>query len=293
MVVAATQLEAELVDDAHARVVVCGIGPVEAAAATSRALVDEQPDAILQIGIAGAQTLPHGSLAIGSESVYCDVLDPAARMPRVERLEPAPQLLAAARRALPDAHVPPSATATAGTSATPSRRWAQPCRRSLQGSPMPELPAALPPGERNLGQFIAETIRTYGHDFWRLLPLGLPLAIADQLSIHRTAAEQLVVYWGLLPLFVAAYLWACRRIVDGTPTRVATAVAVLIWLPFPALRSIYILPGLAWLAFIGLAVPAAMLEPLRFRAALVRGRELGTADFGHALGSLAALVLVV
>ncbi|HZP73861.1 MAG TPA: hypothetical protein VFA97_10850 [Gaiellaceae bacterium] len=110
MVVAATQLEAELVDDAHARVVVCGIGPVEAAAATSRALVDEQPDAILQIGIAGAQTLPHGSLAIGSESVYCDVLDPAARLPRVERLEPAPQLLAAARRALPDAHVLPIAT---------------------------------------------------------------------------------------------------------------------------------------------------------------------------------------
>src|SRR5581483_10858725 len=80
---------------------------------------------------------------------------------------------------------------------------------------------------------------------------------------------------------------------DGTPTRVATAVAVLIWLPFPALRSIYILPGLAWLAFIGLAVPAAMLEPLRFRAALIRGRELGTADYAHALGSLAALVLVV
>jgi hypothetical protein len=70
-------------------------------------------------------------------------------------------------------------------------------------------------------------------------------------------------------------------------------VAVLVWLPFPALRSVYILPGLAWLAFIGLAVPAAMVERLRFRHALVRGRVLGTADYVHALGALAALVVVV
>ena len=36
-----------------------------------------------------------------------------------------------------------------------------------------------------------------------------------------------------------------------------------------------------------------MVERLGFRAALERGRRLGTADFVHALGSLAALVLVV
>lgn len=110
MVVAATQFEADLVDDVRARVVVSGVGPVEAALATARALAAERPAAVLQIGIAGAQTLPHGSLAIGSESVYCDVLDPEARIPRVERLEPAAHLLAAARRALPAAHVLPIAT---------------------------------------------------------------------------------------------------------------------------------------------------------------------------------------
>jgi futalosine hydrolase len=110
MVVAATQLEADLVDDAQVRVVVCGIGPVEAALATADALAASRPAAVLQIGIAGAQTLPHGSLAIGSESVYCDVLDAEARIPRVERIAPAPHLLEAARRALPDAHVLPIAT---------------------------------------------------------------------------------------------------------------------------------------------------------------------------------------
>jgi futalosine hydrolase len=110
LVVAATELEAALVDGAPVRVAVCGIGPVEAALTTARALEDEQPEAILQIGIAGARTLPHAALAIGSESVYCDVLDPQARIPRVERVSPDAALLAAARRALPDAHVLPIAT---------------------------------------------------------------------------------------------------------------------------------------------------------------------------------------
>ena len=110
LVVAATELEAALVDRNAARVAVCGIGPVEAAVATARELAGDRPDAVLQVGIAGARSLPHGSLVLGSESVYCDVLDPAARLPRVERVEPDPGLLAGARRALPDAHVLPIGT---------------------------------------------------------------------------------------------------------------------------------------------------------------------------------------
>jgi futalosine hydrolase len=110
LVVAATDLEADLVDGARTRVLVCGVGPVEAALATARALDEEPASAIVQIGIAGAQTLPHASLAIGSEAVYCDVLDPLARIPRVERATPDEGLLAAARRALPDAHVLPIGT---------------------------------------------------------------------------------------------------------------------------------------------------------------------------------------
>jgi nucleoside phosphorylase len=83
---------------------------VEAALATERALAGSRPSALLQIGIAGAQTLPHASVVIGSESVYADVIDPQARMPRVERVEPDPSLVAAAQRALPDALVLPIAT---------------------------------------------------------------------------------------------------------------------------------------------------------------------------------------
>ncbi len=110
LVVAATAFEAELVDDRRATVAVCGIGPVEAALATASAIAAHRPHAVLQIGIAGAQTLAPGSLALGSESVYCDTVDPSARSPRIERLEPDGRLLERARRVLPEAHVLPIGT---------------------------------------------------------------------------------------------------------------------------------------------------------------------------------------
>jgi hypothetical protein len=103
----------------------------------------------------------------------------------------------------------------------------------------------------------------------------------------------MLVFLLVLPLFVAGYVYACTLVLKTEVTVVAVVVATVIWLPFPVLRSLYILPGLAWLAFIGLAVPAAMVEHHAFRAALERGRQLGTADYVHALGSLAALVIVV
>ena len=110
LVVAATTFEAELVEDGRAAVAVCGIGPVEAALATASAIAAHRPRAVLQIGIAGAQTLDPGSLALGSESVYCDVVDPSAGIPRVERLPADAGLLERARLVLPDAHVLPIGT---------------------------------------------------------------------------------------------------------------------------------------------------------------------------------------
>jgi hypothetical protein len=158
---------------------------------------------------------------------------------------------------------------------------------------VPELPPPLPPGDRTVGQLVAETIRTYGHQFWRVLPLGLPLVVADQLSVRQAGTVQMLVFWAVAPLFVAADVWACRLVLGAPVGRTAVLVALLVYLPFPALRALFILPGIAWFAFIGLAVPAAMVEGRTFRDALARGRELGVADYVHALGSLAALVVVV
>jgi hypothetical protein len=158
---------------------------------------------------------------------------------------------------------------------------------------VPELPPPLPPGERTVGQLVAETIRAYGERFWQVLPLGLPVVVVDQLSVRQPPGVQMLVYWGATPLFVAAYVWACRLVLGARPNRTAILLAVVLYLPFPALRALFILPGIAWFALIGLAVPAAMVEGVTFREALVRGRQLGLADYVHALGSLAALVLVV
>ena len=108
LVVAAT--ERELAAVAGADTLCCGIGPVESALQTARALAARRPDAVLHIGIAGARGIEPPSLVLGSESVYCDVLDPAFTMPRVERVRPDARLLAAARGALPEALVLPIAT---------------------------------------------------------------------------------------------------------------------------------------------------------------------------------------
>src|ERR671933_1562040 len=102
LVVAAT--EAELAGAAGAETLVCGIGPVEAAAVTARALVERRPDALLHVGIAGATGIEPPALVIGSEARYCDISgDLAARIRRVESVEPDARLLESARRALPDA----------------------------------------------------------------------------------------------------------------------------------------------------------------------------------------------
>ena len=158
---------------------------------------------------------------------------------------------------------------------------------------MRDLPPPLPPGERTVGQLVGETIRAYGNGFLRLLPLGLPLAVVDQVSIHEPAATQAIVFWIAAPFVVGAYVYACSRIYEVPATWQAFLLALVVYAPFPALRAVFILPGIAWFAFIGLAVPAMLVEQLGYRAALSRGRELGTADYIHSLGSLATLVLVV
>jgi nucleoside phosphorylase len=107
LVVAATEAELR---GAGAAGLVCGIGPVESALATARALAERPPDALLHVGIAGARGIEPPALVLGSESVYCDVIDPAFTMARVERVAPDAELLAAARAALPEARVLPIAT---------------------------------------------------------------------------------------------------------------------------------------------------------------------------------------
>lgn len=121
LVVAATSRE--LAAPADAVGITCGVGPVEAAAATAAAIAEYRPAAVLHVGIAGvrrAQQLPAGTLVIGSGAEYSDLGDlPAEWARRV--VTPSAALVSSAQRALPNAVTLPIGTSArvGGTSACP------------------------------------------------------------------------------------------------------------------------------------------------------------------------------
>jgi predicted 5'-methylthioadenosine/S-adenosylhomocysteine nucleosidase len=110
LLVAATPFE--LAPFQGVETLVCGVGPVEAAAATAARLASgPRPAAILQLGIAGARDLEPGTLVLGSEAVYCDL--GAAEVEMVRSVLPDARLLEVAQSVLPEAVV-----ASIGTSAS-------------------------------------------------------------------------------------------------------------------------------------------------------------------------------
>jgi len=101
LVVAAT--ERELAPGAW-RTLCCGVGPVEAAAATAAAVALARPAALVHVGIAGtrrALALPPATLVIGTEARYHDLSVPAHLAPNV--VVTSASMVAAAARAFPDA----------------------------------------------------------------------------------------------------------------------------------------------------------------------------------------------
>lgn len=95
------------------RTLICGVGPVEAAAHAGAALAADPPAAVLHVGIAGARRaagIAPASLVIGESSQYADLGVSEQWAP--SKLAPPPALLLALRSAFPDATV--AAIATTG-----------------------------------------------------------------------------------------------------------------------------------------------------------------------------------
>jgi hypothetical protein len=97
---------------------------------------------------------------------------------------------------------------------------------------MRELPPPLPPEERTVVQLVAETIRAYGAQFWRVLPLGLPVAVATQISLGRSDERNTLTLLALSPAFALAFVVACSLVVGGGSRRVVV-IALVIFLPVP------------------------------------------------------------
>ena len=161
-----------------------------------------------------------------------------------------------------------------------------------------DLPPPLPPETRTIGQVVAESVRLYQRRFWPSLSLGLPVAAVDGIALALPDRWPIVfVPVAGAVLLSASFIGASALAADVRPDRrsilVGLAVGALVFLPFPFLVLGFVLPGLAWLAFLGLSVPTAVIERLGVRASLRRAVQLARADYIHVLGGLATLAIVV
>jgi hypothetical protein len=154
----------------------------------------------------------------------------------------------------------------------------------------------LPPAERTIGQLVAEALRLYGRRFFAALPLGLPLALADQLALDLSSTGRVLALVALAPAFTAAYAVASALAAGVWPTagRWATALGLgtLVFAPAALFFPWFALASVAWLGLSGLVVPVVVVEGRGWRDAFGRAVRLGRADYVHAVGSLATLVLL-
>jgi len=193
-----------------------------------------------------------------------------------------------------------------------ARRGRRPPRRQEP------LPPPLPPEERSVGQLVAETIRFYQHHFFQTIPLGLSVAALTQLTVafgdHRKepyghppsrdfdtahsilgGGVEVTILLGAL-LLTASYIVAIVLVTGRRPQGRAIATAyglgVLVFLPVPLLAQLLVLPAVAYLAFFGWVVPAALVERTGIGSSFRRAAQLARVDYIHAAGGLATLVIV-
>jgi hypothetical protein len=159
-----------------------------------------------------------------------------------------------------------------------------------------ERPAPLPPETRTVGQLVAESIRFFGDHFFSLLPIGLVVAVANQIALDTSRIVSALVLLAFSPLFTLAYAYASMRVTGSTPSRrgwgVALLAGTLAFGPAALTLTWFTLVSVLWLALVGLVVPVAIAEEPGFVASFERAYRLGRADFVHAAGGIAALVLL-
>jgi hypothetical protein len=157
-------------------------------------------------------------------------------------------------------------------------------------------PEALPPETRPVGQLIAETLRFYGRIFWRALPLGLTVAVADQFVREVSLEAKILALLVCAPVFSVAYAAASTLVADRVPPAArwlrAVVLGTVAFAPAAVVLPWFALLAFGWLAFVGLVVPVVMIEGAGWRAAFPRAFRLARADYVHALGSLATLAIL-
>jgi hypothetical protein len=169
-------------------------------------------------------------------------------------------------------------------------------RRARARREQEPLPPPLPHDQRTIGQLVAESIRLYGRRFWPALVLGLPVAAADQLALDLNVLGRVLVFVVCAPFFTLAYGCAVALAFPDREVRgrwlTTLAVGTVVFLPAALFFPWFALVSVAWLGLVGLVVPVTLIEGTGFRESIRRAMTLGRADYVHAVGSLATLVLL-
>jgi len=166
--------------------------------------------------------------------------------------------------------------------------------------------------DRPLGltELLAETVRLYGERIWAVAGIGIFLA--GSLLAASIIGHLLILIVIVAPAFTVSYAVGVR-VALGDPAAEAWAQAGLrapVLAPLTIIVSVPFVLGIvdvlilffsvAWLAFVGLAIPVAMIERApeatswfgRIGYALTRSTDLVRVEFLHVLGVCAALVLI-
>lgn len=161
-----------------------------------------------------------------------------------------------------------------------------------------------------LGELLAETVRLYGERIWAMAAIGAFLAgaiVAVGVVDHLLVAIVVVA-----PAFTVCYAVAAR-IALGDPAAEAWAqvglrapvlapLMIIVSLPYVLgiVDVLILFFSVAWLSFVGLAIPVAMIErspePTSWFGhigfAVTRATELARVEYLHVLGICAALTVI-
>lgn len=161
-----------------------------------------------------------------------------------------------------------------------------------------------------LGELLAETVRIYRERVWAAFGLGVFVAATLGLGV---LTGHPVSYLAIVGLAFTGSLAAAARLVSGdsfaeawaqTALRLPTllVLTLIVSIPFALGRidPLVLLFAVAWLAVTGFSIPVAVVEPdpeagswfTRLAYALRRSIALARAEYLHAAGVAAALVLV-
>ena len=161
-----------------------------------------------------------------------------------------------------------------------------------------------------LGELLAETVRLYGERLWAAAGIGAFLGGA--VLVAGILGELLLVIAVIAPAFTVCYAVAAR-IALGDPAAEAWAqvglrapvlapLLIIVSLPFVLgiVDALILFFSVAWLSFVGLAIPVAMIERSpegtswfgQIGFALTRATDLARPDFLHVLGVSAALTVI-